>query len=113
MIQKNLGLSYAYTGFLVGNTIILMSCFSHEHHDISSYMIQVLLKVLLGILILPIFRYGITYIFQVKDQRAPNLKDENLHLGYGIYFGMTYITSALLATIIIGQIHFGTIYPFF
>lgn len=113
MIQKNIALGVAYSGFLFGNTIILMASFNHEHHDISSYIIQVILKVLLGILIIPIFKYGITYIFQIKDDHIPSLKEENLHLGHGIYFAMTYITCALLSTIIIGQIHFGTIYPFF
>ena len=113
MIQKNLGLGVAYSGFLFGNTIILMASFSHEHHDISSYMVQVILKVLLGVLVLPIFRYGITYIFQIQEEGISTTKDETLHLGHGIYFATTYITGALLSSIIIGQIHFGTIYPFF
>ena len=45
MIQKNLGLGLSYAGFLFGNTIIINSAFSHEHHDITSYLIQVILKI--------------------------------------------------------------------
>mgnify|MGYP000226945646 CR=1 FL=1 len=118
MIQKNLGLALAYSGFLFGNTVLLKAIFSHEHHDITSYMVQVILKVLLALIILPIFRYGILYIFKIeeaiitkKEKKTPST--EPVHLGYGIYIGMIYLTSALLTSIIISQIHFGTIYPFF
>ncbi|MFT6632284.1 MAG: hypothetical protein ACJAS4_002247 [Bacteriovoracaceae bacterium] len=113
MIQKNLGLSFAYTGFLFGNTVIIMAAFSHEHHDIGSYMVQVILKTLLGALILPIFKYGLTLIFKVSESVNQGLQEENIHLGHGIYIGAVYLTCSLLTSIIIAQIHFGTIYPFF
>jgi len=112
MIQKNIGLSVSYSGFLMGNTILLNAAFSHEHHDISSYCIQVILKVLLGALIIPIFRFGIGYIFRITPTVASD-ESNNLHLGEGIYEGALFLTCAFLASIIIGQIHFGTIYPFF
>lgn len=111
MIQKNLGLAISYSGFIMGSTIIISSAFSHEHHDITSYTIQVILKTLLGALILPIFRFGIIAVFKIQDT-AINSSDES-NLGHGIYEGATFLTSALLTSIIIGQIHFGTIYPFF
>jgi uncharacterized membrane protein YjfL (UPF0719 family) len=113
MIQKNIGLGLAYSGFLLGNTIIISSSFSHEHHDITSYMIQVILKTLLAVLILPIFKYGLTYVFKINESPNQGLTEDHPHLGYGIYVGATYLTAALLTSIIIAQIHFGTIYPFF
>ncbi len=113
MIQKNIGLGSAYAGFLFGNTVLIMAAFSHEHHDITSYIIQVILKTLLGILILPIFRYGLMYIFKIQETETKNKVEEHVHLGYGIYVGATYLTSSLLTSIVISQIHFGTIYPFF
>ena len=113
MIQKNIGLGLAYTGFLFGNMVIIMASFSHEHHDITSYMIQVILKNLLGILILPIFKYGLMTVFRITEGTTLGDEEEHKHLGYGIYIGAIYLTSALLTSIIISQIHFGTIYPFF
>jgi len=113
MIQKDIGLGLAYSGFLLGNTIIIMASFSHEHHDISSYMVQVILKTLLSLLILPIFRYGMLYIFKITEESALETNGANLHLGQGVYIGMVYLTACLLTSIIISQIHFGTIYPFF
>ncbi len=112
MIQKNVGLSISYSGFLMGNTILIGAAFSHEHHDITSYCVQVILKVLLGALIIPIFRIGISYIFKISEHHDSEDRD-NLHLGQGIYEGALFLTCAFLASIIIGQIHFGTIYPFF
>lgn len=113
MIQKNLGLAFAYTGFLLGNTIVITSSFSHDHHDISSYLIQITLKTLLGAIILPIFKYGLTLVFRISESDNQGLNEEVSHLGHGIYFGAVYLTCALLTSIIIAQIHFGTIYPFF
>ena len=111
MIQKNIGLSLSYSGFLLGTTVIISSAFSHEHHDITSYTIQVILKTLLGALILPIFRFGIVTVFKIQESSTATPDEGNL--GHGIYEGATFLTSAILTSIIIGQIHFGTIYPFF
>jgi len=112
MIQKNIGMSLSYAGFLIANTVLICSAFSHEHHDITSYCIQVILKVLLGALIIPIFRFSISYIFRISKHLSAEETDK-LHMGQGIYEGALFITCAFLASIIIGQIHFGTIYPFF
>lgn len=111
MIQKNLGLAFSYGGFLFGATIIIISAFSHEHHDITGYSVQVILKTLLGALILPIFMYGVKYVFKIstKEHESSDLNN----LGFGIYEGAVFLTASLLTAIIIGQIHFGTIYPFF
>lgn len=114
MIQKNLGLGFAYSGFLFGITIILTSSFTHEHQDITNYLVQIFLKLLLGIIILPLFSAGIKYIFKIDEStEAVGQKPELLHLGIGIYTGAAFLTSSFLTSIIVGQIHFGTIYPFF
>lgn len=115
MIQKNLGLGVSYAGFLFGNAVIINAAFSHEHHDITSYLVQVILKILLAFLIHPLFRVGIQYIFKVHDDHSedPNVNQVLIHLGSGVYMGAIFLTSSLLTSIIIGQIHFGTIYPFF
>lgn len=108
MIQKNIGLGAAYGGYLLGVTIIIMASFSHEHRDIVSYLFQVVLKVLLGALILPLFKIGIQFIFKTdeKDQ------DHN-NIGHGVYVGSVFLSASFLTSIIVEQINFGTIYPFF
>ena len=113
MIQKNIGLAASYAGFLFGNALIITSAFNHEHHDLGSYSIQVILKTLLSALIFPLFRLGIITVFKIQEQQQLEGQTESPHLGYGIYEGSVFLTCALLTSIIIGQIHFGTIYPFF
>lgn len=116
LIQKKVGLGISYAGYLLATTIILTSAFSHEHYDITSYCIQVLLKTILGALILPLFRMGIVWVFNIKkDHEAEDFpqNESSPILGQGIFEGAVFVTSALLTSIIIGQIHFGTIYPFF
>lgn len=113
MIQKNIGLAASYAGFLFGCALIITGAFNHEHHDIGSYSVQVILKTLLSALIFPVFRLGIISVFKIQDHAAIDGVQDNPHLGYGIYEGSVFLTCALLTSIIIGQIHFGTIYPFF
>ena len=115
MIQKNLGLGIAYGGFLFGNMVLLRSVFAHEHHQVQSYLILVLLKTLLAILIMPLFRKGIHLVFKISEVESEHkVQDEHTKsLGQGIYFAAVYLTTALLTSIIVSQIHFGTIYPFF
>lgn len=113
MIQGNMGVALSYSGFIMASSILIISAFSHEHHDITSYCIQVILKTLLGLLILPLFRMGITYVFKIQENEHVDQDPDTLHLGQGIYEGALFITCAFLTSIIIGQIHFGTIYPFF
>lgn len=113
MIQKNLGLSMSYSGFLFGCTLIIMSAFHHEHHDLMSYCIQVILKTLLGVLIFPLFRIGVVYVYQIQEGPQNGGLEDAPHLGYGIYEGAVFLICGLLTSLIIGQIHFGTIYPFF
>jgi len=113
MIQKNLGLGISFSGFLFGNMVILRSAFSHEHHEIQSYLVLVVLKTLLGVLILPLFQKGIHYVFKLQASPDNGANESITHLGHGIYEAAVYLTCALLTSIIISQIHFGTIYPFF
>jgi hypothetical protein len=115
-IQKKLGVGISYSGFLIATTIVITAAFSHEHYDITSYCIQVLLKVILGTLIMPLFRLGILWVFKIEEKTLVEeftQSDSMAILGQGVFEAGVFITSAFLTSIIIGQIHFGTIYPFF
>lgn len=112
MIQKSMGLALSYSGFVLGCTIIINTAFDQEHHNIQMYIIQVLLKTILGLLVFPIFRLGVIWIYKLHNDHE-NLKSQDIpNLGYGIYEGSVFLMCALLTSIIIGKIHFGTIYPF-
>ena len=104
LIRKNLGLGFSFAGFLFGVTTILVSAFSHEHHDITSFLIQVLLKVLLAALIVPLFRMGLNLIFKIDKTDIQSSQTENPTLGFGIYEGTLFIACGLLTSIVIGRI---------
>ncbi len=115
LIQKNLSLCFAYGGFSLGAGIIIASCFDQEHYDITVYCIQVLLKTILSLIIFPIFKKGIVYIFPVKlgDGHEETIDQDRQSIGYGFYEGCVFIAGAILTTMIVNRIQFGTIYPFF
>lgn len=113
MIQKSMSIGISFSGFLIGNTIVITTTLANEHYQITSYLIQIILKCLLAVLILPLFRIGLLAIFKIDESYNLQTSSEQEKIGHSFYEFSIYITSSLLASIVIGQIHFGTIYPFF
>lgn len=117
LIQKNIGLSLSYLGFFWGWVILISSALNHEISDIRWYGAQVVLKILLSLIIFPIFKRGLALVFQIgsKGLRDSSSAEElaDVDVGIGINEGGSFFTSCLLTTIITGQIHFGTFYPVF
>lgn len=116
LIQKNLSLCFSYGGFSLGAGIVIASCFDQEHYDITVYCIQVLLKTILSLMIFPIFKVGLSRLFPIKLSSEQDYKGTDLEiqsLGYGLYEGCVFISGAILTTMIVNRIQFGTIYPFF
>lgn len=117
LIQKNLSLCFSYGGFTLGAGIIIASCFDQEHYDITVYVIQVLLKTILSLIIFPIFKKGLVKIFPIKlgevRGHEGHIDTDMQSLGYGFFEGSVFISAAILTTMIVNRIQFGTIYPFF
>lgn len=114
LVQNNLSLCFSYGGFIIGAALIIASCFDQEHYDITIYCIQVLLKATLSLIIFPIFKKGLFFIFPVKlGESETQLDADRQNMGYGFYEGSVFIAAAILTTMIVNRIQFGTIYPFF
>ncbi len=121
LVQKDLGVSISYLGFLFGWTLIITSALNHELNNINLYNVQTLLKVVLSLIIIPIFRNGLVYIFKLQDA-PPNTSmghpessesSQAKNLGYGVFEGITFFSSCYLTTVITGNINFGTFYPIY
>jgi len=117
LIQKNLSLCFSYGGFTLGAGFLISSCFDQEQYDITIYCIQVLLKTILSLIIYPLFKKGLVRIFPIKftdDRNHENHHEiEMQNIGYGFYEGCLFVSAAILTTMIVNRIQFGTIYPFF
>jgi hypothetical protein len=118
LIQKDISIAISYGGYIFGWSIIINSALIHDLKTIGIkiYCIQVVLKILLSIIIFPIFKKCLTFIFQIKDdyeKKTPTPENLSPDLGYGIYEGVTFLTAALLTSVITGGINFGTFYPVF
>ncbi len=119
MHQKNMGLAFSYSGFLLGCTILLVSSLKQNIMRMDHYSIMVVLKIILSIIILPLFLKGLVYIFKIQedfnfDYKATSNKSLELsgpEMGHGIYEGVIFLTAGFLTSIITGHIHFGTFYP--
>lgn len=119
LIQKNMSLAISYFGFFIGWSFIIASALNSPLTEIKWYAIQVVLKILLSLIILPIFIKGIKIIFNLTDDLKEIIKDENLQdnsnieLGYGVYEGATFFTACFLTIVITGRVNFSNFYPSF
>ncbi|MDC1175274.1 hypothetical protein OAT67_07750 [Bacteriovoracaceae bacterium] len=119
LIQKSIPLSFSYLGFFWGWVLIITSALDHKLINIKWYGIQVVLKILLSLIVLPIFTKGLKLIFRIYDEKddknAQDHSDEvdQIDLGYGVYEGSLFFTSCFLTIVITNRVFFGTFYPTF
>lgn len=119
LIQKNMAVSISYTGYIWGWSLIIAGAINHPAVDLKLYILHIILKIILAIIIYPIFRKGLIIIFKVKDDLTINLKSNTgkeiygPETGYGIYEGALFLTSCFLTSVIAGHINFDTFYPQF
>lgn len=113
VIQKDLIPAISFSGYIIGWTAIIISALSNDISDIKWFLILSLLKVLLSIIIYPLFHFGIIKIFRIHPS-LPKEKNGRLdapEIGDGIYEGVIFLSACMLTSVIIGQINFGTFYP--
>ncbi|HAZ11873.1 MAG: hypothetical protein A2X86_07520 [Bdellovibrionales bacterium GWA2_49_15] len=129
LAQKNIAVAFSYTGFIWGWTLLVTNSLEHDLVDLKSYSIQFLLKIILSAIVFPLFKQGLSLIYQLKDESgaiAPvhgvginatssmeMLYHEGPGVGTGLYEGVLFFTSAFLTGIITASIDFGSFYPVF
>lgn len=113
LIQKNISMAFSYTGFFLGCTILTAISIDNNLIDLLEYSKQTALKILLSLIIFPVFRNGLIWFFRMKedfDKSSPDGDLDNPEIGYGIYEGALFFTSCYLTSIISEHIQFGTFY---
>ena len=113
VIQKNLSTAFSFSGYCLGFSLIISSSFHQKAEGIQSYTVLVLLRILLSGITFPIFKKGLIYSFNLKDDYENKENADEISWGYGIFEGSLFLTSCLLTSIITGQIKFSTFYPIF
>lgn len=119
LVQKNMALAVSYLGFTWGWTMLIAGSLNHELRDIKWYGIQVILKLILALIILPVFIKGLKLIFKMQDDLSMvesiegKMEHDEVEFGYGVFEGAVYFTAAFLTTVITGNIIFGDFYPIF
>jgi uncharacterized membrane protein YjfL (UPF0719 family) len=113
--QQRPSVAISYAGFTLGLSWLIGGSFDQEHYDISMYCVQVMLKMLLVLIIYPLFKRGLERIFQVQlpADSAGSTEGVQQNWGYGFYECSLFLGAAILTSMIVNHIQFGTIYPFF
>ena len=119
MVQKNLSVAFSYLGFYWGWSILLSSALNAEISELKWYTIKVLLGLVLSLIILPFFQYGLVFLYKIQEQlNTQNDSEKNNNgieqdIGHGIYEGAVFFTSSFLTTVITSNLQFGNFYPIF
>ena len=119
IVQKNPAVSYSYIGFIWGWILIISSSLDHQLLEIRWYAIQVVLKIILSLIIIPIFLKGLVYVFRLQESFDQDLindsksTDRERIQGYGVYEGALFLAACFLTTVITGKVEFGIFYPVF
>lgn len=122
LVQKDISIAPSYMGFILGWTIIISSVINHSPEEIQWYGIQVILKALLALIIIPLFLKGFKLLFKIskeeektekitKNNEITAITQREHHLGPGVFEGSVFFTSCFLTTVIIDNIDFGSFYP--
>lgn len=117
--QKSMSVAMSYSGYIVGCAIIISSTFPYQFDTIPNYIKVVFLKIILSLIMLPLFRYGLIFIFRINEKSKVKVSKNNQsdydkpELGYGIYEGAIFLTACLLTSVVTGHILFGIFYPVF
>ena len=118
LVQKNIAIAISYMGFIWGQALIVSASFDNPLVNIKWYSSQILLKIFLALIIIPIFRKGLILIFRIqedhwddKEKNRDHITYSDVDIGHGIYEGAIIFTSCFLTTVIMGNINYGNIYP--
>lgn len=112
--QKNMAVAFSFSGYILGATILINSTMSRLIYTIPNYIQLVCIKILLTLIIFPVFYYGVKKVFLLQDKddgKVQIFNHDNPEVGFGIYEGALFLTSALLTSVVSAQILFGFFYP--
>jgi hypothetical protein len=113
LIHKNISLAISFLGYSIAATILILSALSQKHDvfEFFDYLIQIIMKMILGVLIFPLIKKMMIIIFRISDELETN--EQMSEIGFGVFEGTIFLAAALLTTMVTAQINFGTIYPVF
>jgi hypothetical protein len=117
VFQRQVSVALSYLGYLLAVSLIIGSAFNTPYKEMKWYLIDIVMKVLMGLLIYPLFLWGLTLALQITGVKGlfENFASNEIYyepeLAYGIYEGLLFITCGLLTMLITGQVNFGTFYP--
>ena len=113
--EKNMALGLSYSGYVSGCALLINSSLSKMDSPISEYPQHISLKILLTVLIFPIFIIGLKKVFLFQDYTRigseSSFDPEKPELGYGLYEGVIFLTASLLTTVLTGHLLLGIFYP--
>ncbi len=119
--EKNIPISFSAMGHNLGTTFILIGAFYTipENQNIEFYLLHVLMNLVLGALIYPIFVFLLGKILKIDEKEhsiyftpQEENSEDNISLGKGLFEGIYYLSCGLMSSIVTSKINFDALYNF-
>lgn len=105
IFSKDPGVCLSFIAYLVSITFIIFKTFNQEQVSVDKFITSAITDLLLCGIIMPIFYYGLRYIFLARRKMTIALYSENqtsnLTLALGVCEAMLFLSSAMLTSIIV------------
>lgn len=125
ILHKNMAVAFSFSGYLLGVTHMISNSINDKIISLEHYCLYVVIKLILSMIIFPFIQLGLIMVFRLPGQKTlyqnvdkspatlhpGHEKELALNFGHGIFEGALVFTSALMTTLITGQIQFGQYYP--
>ncbi len=104
--KRSFALAFSYFGFFFSWVLIIGSALDQEIFNIKNYASGVVLKIILSMLILPLFRNALIFIFRLKEDLERKETEGDPSIGFGLYEGLLILTCAFMTTLITSNLNF-------
>lgn len=104
--NKNVGIILSFGGYAITTALIVQSSLSTISGKIIPFLMLILIKLLLAMILFPIFQFLIKWIFRLSEATTQEeTKPTSLsYLGYATYEGASFLIAGLLISILVGKI---------
>lgn len=114
--KKDLGASFSFSGYTIGVTIICLFSLKNPIGPNNHQLLQVVSQVLLGIILFPLFKKVIIYIFKIQEKHtiseAAGSGERISKLGYGVFEGSVFCLASVFTSILMPSINITTALPY-
>lgn len=113
--KKDLSVALSYSGYIIAMTTLCVFAQEDSSASYQVHLLTIMSKIIWAILLFPIFKYSIVFIFKVQHKENQDKASSigSAKLGYGIFEGATFCMASIFTALLMPAINMTTALPIF